>query len=66
MNTKENTMVAAHKAGVAAYHVNGTGVDMSHVIRHARKLYDNDHDQEAFLAGYIGAMRRDIAPTWKA
>ena len=58
-NEKEQAMIDAHKNGRAAYHVNGSNVEMVHVIRQARKLYQTEHEYEAYIAGYIGELRRD-------
>ena len=55
---KERAMVDAHKNGIVAYRINGSGVEMVHVIRHARKLYRTEHEREAYVAGYIGEQRR--------
>ena len=33
---KERAMVDAHKNGIVAYRINGSGVEMVHVIRHVQ------------------------------
>lgn len=58
MAEKEQDMVEAHKAGIAAaYAANGKS-DMAKVSRQAYKLYETRHEREAYVAGYIGAQRR--------
>lgn len=53
----ELDMVAAHKRGVVFFEAHGEK-EMSTVLRHARRLYDTDHERDAFVAGYVGTMRR--------
>ena len=56
-NRTELDMVAAHKRGIVFFEAHGEK-EISAVLRHARRLYDTEHERDAFAAGYIGALRR--------
>jgi methionine synthase I (cobalamin-dependent) len=55
--TKEQEMVDAHKNGQAAYHLGNAGASMARTLAH--KLYKTEHEREAYIAGYLGEMRRN-------
>ena len=59
--TKEQEMVAAHKAGRAGYHSGNAGASMARTLAH--KLYRTEHEREAYIAGYLGEMRRNTEKT---
>ena len=60
-NMKTPKMSAAHKAGIRAYHFNGSGVDISHVKQHADKTYPgNEKSKSDFLAGYHRAKSGSV------
>lgn len=55
MTKQDRRTAQAREAGISARFINGFGVDMAHVIRHARKQYATELEREAFIAGYIAA-----------
>jgi hypothetical protein len=55
---KEQAMNAAHQKGIAAFNVYGTKINILNVVDFARENYKTEHEQDSFVAGYIGAKRR--------
>ena len=58
----EQSMIAAHKAGMAYWNRNRPSVtDKLLLLSFAQSCGWHDEDAAAWLAGYFGAKRRDLA-----
>jgi len=57
--TREDSMIRAHKAGIAEYKHNPQQT-ISTVAHNAKHCFATVHEQDAYVAGFIGARTRDL------